>query len=497
VTALLHRRARATSFAWLLVTMVLLAAGLGLAEGPAEAAGAALDGGTPGSGSTEDPAATADATTAVDARAAVLTFASGLAPVPNDAKVPVGMLPPGAEDPDTGPSTVIYPMQRVPLRFNHKVHTLQGAACKSCHPGAISSASVQDKLVPAGTQCDACHSTDHGNLAAVKPGDDTMGQCAFCHVGYQAKDGNRVATLEMPRANMVFNHAKHAAKNIGCAQCHGAVQDLELATRDQLPRMKGCFDCHQQPDSAARGTARSACETCHVRELQGSNPPTSIASGVGLNPGPNDIAATGGRIKTLFATGELLPPRWLHDAGHTPDFIERHKMVAAADSQFCANCHKESFCTDCHDGRVRPRSIHPNDYISMHPIEARQATQKCQSCHREQTFCVGCHLRLGIAQDSPSGVRESGRFHPAKEIWSTAPRKPGSHSFEAERNINACVSCHTERDCVACHGAQGVGGGFNPHRGSFIGSCGSQLRRNPRPCYVCHQPGDAELRQCR
>ncbi len=484
MSALLHRRAY--GFAWLLVTMILLAAGLAFTDGAAEAAGAALDGGVDAATSAADAAPAA--APAIDAQAAVMSFATGLAPLPNDQKVPVGMLPPGAEDPDTGPSTVIYPMQRLTVRFNHKFHVEQGAACKSCHPGAVSSASVQDKLIPAGTQCDSCHASDHSNLSAVKPGDDTMGQCAFCHVGYKPGDGNRVATLELPRANMVFNHAKHAAKNIGCAQCHGAVQDLELATRDQLPRMKGCFDCHQMPDSAARGTAKSACETCHVREPQGSNLPTSI---------PNDIAAAGGRIKVLFATGELLPPRWLHDAGHTPDFIERHKMVAAADSQFCANCHKESFCTDCHDGRVRPRSIHPNDYLSMHPIEARQATQKCQSCHREQTFCVGCHLRLGIAQDSPSGVRESGRFHPAKEIWSTAPRKPGSHSFEAERNLNACVSCHTERDCVACHGAQGVGGGFNPHRGSFIGTCGTQMRRNPRPCYVCHQPGDAELKQCR
>ena len=71
--------------------------------------------------------------------------------------------------------------------------------------------------------------------------------------------------LSLPRANLLFNHKAHADRNIGCAQCHGAVDQLELATRDQLPRMRGCFNCHQKPDSASRGEAKSACDTCHFR----------------------------------------------------------------------------------------------------------------------------------------------------------------------------------------------------------------------------------------
>src|SRR5262249_47365703 len=160
-----------------------------------------------------------------------------------------------------------------------------------------------------------------------------------------------VAALNLPRANLVFNHKAHVDRNIGCAQCHGAVEQLELATRDQLPRMRGCFGCHQMPDSASRGEAKSSCDTCHLRGEATGN-----------------ATAGGGtaRIRTMFASGTLLPPRWLHNAAHTPDFIDRHKRVAADDSQFCANCHTENYCADCHDGRVRPRSIHPNDYLNMH-----------------------------------------------------------------------------------------------------------------------------------
>jgi hypothetical protein len=206
---------------------------------------------------------------------------------------------------------------------------------------------------------------------------------------------------------------------------------------------------------------------------------------------------SGGRMRTVFATGVLKPPQWLHDSQHTPDWIQRHREVAAADSQFCANCHTEDYCTNCHDGRVRPRNIHPADYISMHPIEARMATQRCTSCHQEQSFCLTCHMRLGITMSGPTGVHESGRFHPPKSIWSDTPVQPGHHGFEAQRNLNACVSCHTERDCVTCHGGAGIGAGFNPHDAGFMSRCGTQFRRNPRPCLVCHEPGESELAECR
>lgn len=401
----------------------------------------------------------------------------GVAPLAGDQRVPKSMLPPGAFDPDEGPSDVIFPVQHLTLRFNHTKHLTKdvGATCKTCHAKAYKSRSAQDWLIPSGEVCDACHDTDHSNVSAVKPGGEAMGQCGFCHLGYNAADGNKVAELQIPRANMLFDHEAHVDRNIGCAQCHGAIDQLELATRDQLPRMRGCFKCHQMPDSASRGEAKSACDTCHFR----------------------GAARQGTRIQTMYPTGALMPPRWLHNAEHTPDFIDRHKQIAADDSQFCANCHKEDFCTDCHDGRVRPRTIHPSDYLNMHAIEARMETQRCQSCHRDQSFCLDCHMRAGVAESSPIAAKDSGRFHPPKSVWSDPPMKPGHHGLEAERNLGACVSCHTERDCVVCHGALGVGGGFDPHKNGFLGGCSTQFHRNPRPCFVCHEPTDSKLAMCR
>ncbi len=463
----------------LLVLVVVLLGAIGTAfaqdpEPPAssEPPTAAASDAEAGAPTTPPPTSGGPAHTAPVTQAPLL---SGMAPLPGDARVPLKWLPPGAFEQDTGPSAAVFPPQKLTIRFNHKFHVgTQKLECKTCHQGALTSQSVHDVLLPKPTLCDGCHGTDHSNLNAVEAGDEDSGKCNFCHVGYQAGDGNRVAKFQIPTPNMVFNHQKHAARNINCQQCHGDVQELELATRDQMPRMRGCFNCHQHPDSAARGDAKSACDVCHVK----------------------GGATEGGRLKTVFASGVMNPPRWLHNAQHAPDFIQRHKYVAANDSQFCANCHKEEYCVGCHDGRVRPRSIHPADYLNMHATEARLATQKCTSCHREQSFCLSCHQRLGVSMSGPTGVREAGRFHPPKQEWSDAPRRPGHHAFEAMRNLNACVSCHIERDCVVCHGGQGIGGGFNPHSGGFAGGCATQLRRNPRPCYVCHDPGASVLQRC-
>jgi len=417
-------------------------------------------------------------------------YAGATAPMPGDQKVPLKWLPPGSFDEDPGPSDVIFPAQQLTIRFNHKKHMGMGMKCASCHEGATNSTQVADKLLPKPQKCDSCHQTNHGDLTNVKAGAGETGACAFCHQGYTGQ-GNAVPRNDIPHANLVFNHKAHVTRNIACQQCHGNVEELELATRDQLPRMRGCLGCHQGSDTQSTGAgnnAKGACDTCHIKD--GANGTTQLL------PERRGVV-TGNLIKTTFSTGTLKPPRWLHNAAHTPDFIERHKMVAANDSQFCSNCHKEDFCTGCHDGRVRPRQIHPANFLQMHPIEARMMTQKCTSCHREQSFCVTCHQRLGVAMSGPAGARETGRFHPAKAIWSDAPRKPGHHSQEAVRNLNACVGCHIERDCVTCHGAAGVGGSFNPHPANFAANCSAQFRRNPRPCLTCHLPGTQAIDKCR
>ena len=409
----------------------------------------------------------------------------GLSTTADGQPTPEADRPPGAQPNDNGPSPAIFPPQALTIRFNHQRHVQDlKLSCTSCHEKAKTSHKSADSLLPKGTRCDTCHGSDHSNPVRVSADPkDAMAQCAYCHLGYSRSAGNRVAPLSVPKPNLRFDHALHVSRNIGCAQCHGAVENLELATRDQLPRMRACLNCHQAPAPAA-GRARSECRTCHLTD------PT-------------------GMIQVSFASGPLSPPSWLHDAGHGPDWIERHKAVAGNDTRFCANCHSEKYCADCHDGRVRPRRVHPNDWLSMHPVASRENQQKCASCHRDQSFCLSCHQRLGISMSGPfANAVERGRFHPAKSEWTDGPRTARHHAWEAQRNISACVSCHVERDCAICHATAAMGGrgsgfpagqgrGTNPHPIGFRSRCASALRQNARPCLVCHAPDDPNLLDCR
>jgi hypothetical protein len=400
-------------------------------------------------------------------------WGSGRTPMPGDAEVPIEWMPPGSAVSPI-PSDEIFPPQTIALRFNHKKHVQQlKLTCKVCHAAAYTSADSADRLLPSPETCDSCHDVDHADRSNVRAGKDVTGQCSFCHVGAGAKEG-LVAPVVIPKPNLRFGHKKHLDRNIGCGQCHGRVAELELATRDQLPRMAGCFTCHQM-SGAARGDAKGDCVTCH-------------------------LTTPDGRLETTFATGRLLPPKWLRGAAHDADFSERHKSAAGEDSAFCASCHTERECTDCHDGRVRPRRVHPNDWLAMHAQAARQDNPRCSSCHQQQTFCGDCHRRTGVARESPSLARQAGRrFHPPPAEWTTAPRGPGHHAWEAMRNLNACVSCHSERHCATCHATKGIAGGqgVNPHPAGFRDKCGLALRRNPRPCLVCHAGGDSFLGLCR
>lgn len=441
--------------------------------------GAALAVAAPDDKPAPAPAASTSVTASGSAPAASAApnFTTGVAPVSGGGAVPKKWLPPGAEYPDNGPAAAIFPNQKLTVRFNHKRHVVnEKLACNYCHPGGEKSVAASDDLLPKKHDlCTDCHSIDE---AEPNKDDSPPAACNACHLNTKTNDKGAVVVqkLSIPTANLKMNHKVHFAKGIKCAECHGDVSQLELATRDQMPRMKGCFNCHQNGDAGglAKTTAgaKSECKTCHLTEKDGT-------------------------LKQMFATGILMPPKWLKNSNHSADWIERHKKVAGQDSGYCGSCHTEAYCVACHDGKVKPRSVHPNDWLNMHAVASRFDNPKCSSCHSQQNFCLPCHTRVGVSQMSPSGVAATVRFHPDPTVWSAPKRVPGHHSYEAQKNISACVSCHVERDCVVCHGTQGVGGaGANPHGPSFVNKCDSMFAKNPRPCFVCHDLGDKNLKQC-
>ena len=388
--------------------------------------------------------------------------------------------PEPAASAEPAPNPLVMPPRPQILVAAHRVHArLTSLGCLDCHAGAVRSDRADDRLLPAPELCERCHGPHDSER---NPSTTSAGtpNCGFCH-RYLDSTNTPVAPPASRETALKFSHRRHAIRNIGCHVCHGRVNARSDASGlEAMPHMRLCTRCHAGR-GPSDGDASADCRACHL--------------------------TSGSVIKTRFSGGVLKPPRWMQGTQHTLDWLTRHGSVAGADGTICGSCHRQTECQSCHDGRLRPRRIHPNDWLRLHGIEAKQRPDGCVSCHRQQSFCLSCHLRLGLSSTAPSGTTaRRGSVHPPASIWVSGPRTSRHHATAARRNLSECVGCHQERDCIRCHATAGMGGPglgapygrkLNPHPPGFRRDCARALRLNPRPCYACHRTDDMELLSCR
>ncbi len=387
-------------------------------------------------------------------------------PARDDTRIPATLG--SAYGPSRGDSPV-YPRQEVPLRFDHDrhVHGL-GLACVRCHTKAPSSRRTADDLLPPARTCDGCHGSDHTLGAVPGPGAPA---CATCHVG--AKGRSITAVVHAPPALLHFDHRAHLARGARCEGCHTDMRGVGLATTLQLPREAACLSCHDGM------TAPADCALCHPARADGRLV----------------VRARDDRSLPVLVPRARSPWGMAHDLA----FVRDHAATAKARPEGCRTCHDDRFCIDCHAGAVRPMRIHAPSYLTTHAVDAAARTQDCASCHARQTFCLGCHERVGFSDRAtgPFGVGGRGRVHP-EAGWTGPPGAPQGHAFAAQTNLGACASCHTQDACLACHATTGAarpGLGASPHGPGFAGSsrCLALEARSRRTCLACHAPGDPKL----
>jgi len=128
--------------------------------------------------------------------------------------------------------------QPVPFSHAHHVGDL-GIDCRMCHTGVERAAFAG---IPATNVCMTCHSRIWTNAEMLAP------VRASLAAGTSLR-WNRVNRLP---DYVYFDHAIHVAKGVGCATCHGPVQDMAL-TRQQAPLTMGwCLECHRHPERHLR-----------------------------------------------------------------------------------------------------------------------------------------------------------------------------------------------------------------------------------------------------
>jgi hypothetical protein len=314
------------------------------------------------------------------------------------------------------------------IRMPHQKHRAADVDCEVCHARAVSSSSLEGRLLPQEQTCLKCHAD--WKLA---------GRCSACHLTEELQTWPPVERL------VRFSHQDHLPQVGGdCARCHLELPEPSSPAKVSAP-MGTCLSCHEHQ----RQYDQARCSTCHV-----------------------DLTR--------------LPLRPLAYFSHQGDYLREHRLPARTSPETCAQCHEPAFCADCHartaatpvelkfPERVDRQFIHRNGYLGRHAIEARSDPTLCQRCHGPAS-CERCHQNRGVTPES----KDPREPHPAG--WSSA------HGTAARRDIVSCAACHDQgatSNCVGCHRVGGPGG--SPHPPSFVRSHTREDIRRQRMCLACH-----------
>jgi len=122
-----------------------------------------------------------------------------------------------------------------PVPFSHKHHVGGlGIDCRFCHTSVEQSAFAG---LPPTKTCMTCHSLVWTDAPILEPVRESFRT-------------NR--SIEWVRVNQLpdfvyFDHSIHLAKGIGCASCHGRVDEMPLTWRAESLAMEWCLGCHRDP----------------------------------------------------------------------------------------------------------------------------------------------------------------------------------------------------------------------------------------------------------
>src|SRR5215210_260827 len=127
-----------------------------------------------------------------------------------------------------------------PVPFSHQHHVAGlGIDCRYCHTSVETSSFAG---IPPTQTCMNCHSQIWSQSSVLEP------------VRQSFKSGE---PLEWNRVHVLgdfvyFDHSIHVQKGIGCATCHGQVDQMPLTWKAESMQMSWCLECHRNPERFIR-----------------------------------------------------------------------------------------------------------------------------------------------------------------------------------------------------------------------------------------------------
>lgn len=128
--------------------------------------------------------------------------------------------------------------QPVPFSHDHHIEAL-GISCLYCHTSVEESAFAG---MPPTATCINCHKLIWNDSEMLAPVRESF-------ASGQPIEWTRV--YDLPDF-VYFNHSVHVAKGVGCASCHGRVDQMPLMYQAESLLMEWCLNCHREPEKHLR-----------------------------------------------------------------------------------------------------------------------------------------------------------------------------------------------------------------------------------------------------
>jgi hypothetical protein len=127
-----------------------------------------------------------------------------------------------------------------PVQFSHAHHVGGvGLDCRYCHTSVEKSSFAG---IPPTKTCMNCHSQLWTNAPILEP----------VRASYRNDTPiSWVRVHDLPDF-VYFNHQIHVRQGVGCATCHGRVDQMPLMYQAQPLLMEWCLDCHRAPEKYLR-----------------------------------------------------------------------------------------------------------------------------------------------------------------------------------------------------------------------------------------------------
>lgn len=127
-----------------------------------------------------------------------------------------------------------------PVAFSHQLHNgTLGIDCRYCHVSVDKSYFAN---IPATETCMSCHSQIKTNSAKL----------AVVRESYASGEPILWEKVNKVPDFVYFNHSIHVNKGVGCATCHGQINQMPVVWKNQAFYMGWCLNCHRNPQNYVR-----------------------------------------------------------------------------------------------------------------------------------------------------------------------------------------------------------------------------------------------------